>query len=481
MNTASGTQYPGLEPWMRAFRETMSAFQSQGAPAAAGFSGMSGMHGMTGMPDLSALFGQSAWSPGQNWGAGAPWAGTAPWVALAQMPSMMPGAMAGSAPGVGGMFSGMFDQLSTLAQGQWQQLAAQFATPATQTGAGIEQWRQLLEAMAPAMAAAAQTPAPLADVEKSWREALSTPQVGPMREHVERWQQAMLAQLDYQQAARAFSELLGKILSQAQRLFEQRLAARAQESSGEPLPSMRALFDEWIEAGEQAWAEHAGSDEFVAALGAYTNAQLRVRAAMADQINRLAESLGLPTRQEVEADHRRIAELQRELRRLRAQVEALHGADRPQRNPVSAASAKPASAEASPAVVPLHGAAAEVAPAATTDVSAAPAKKPRRAAATAAPVRKARTGKALKTAASAKAEKPEKATTPKPEKPRAKAATRAATKAVTKAATKARAARTGPASAASGNVLPIVSLPRAIGVAAPARKTEAAPRRRASK
>lgn len=477
MNTASGTQYPGLESWMRAFCDAMPGFQPPGAPAAAGFPGMSGM------PDLSALFGSPAGPAAQPWGSAGSWASHAPWAALAQMPGMMPGAMAGSAPGVGGVFSGMFDQLSALAQGQWQQLAAQFSAPAAQAGDGISQWRQLLAAMAPAVAAAAQAPAPLAEVEKGWREALSTPQVGPMREHVERWQQAMLAQLDYQQAARAFSELLGRILTRAQGLFEQRLAARAQGNTDAAAPSMRALFDEWIEAGEQAWAEQAGSDEFVAALGAYTNAQLRVRATMADQINRLAEALGLPTRQEVEADHRRLAELQRELRRLRAQVESLSGTGRPQPQRAPEAKTYAAPLEESPTVTPPPKEAAKRASPAAEDVSGTLGEKPRRAAATVAPARKAKTVKAPKTAASDKSKKPEKtekAAGSRPEKSRVKAVAKATTKAASKAANPGRAAGTGSTAPASTSILPIVSIPRAIGGAAPAQKAETPPRKRAS-
>ena len=72
----------------------------------------------------------------------------------------------------------------------------------------------------------------------------------------------MLAQLDYQDAAREFSAQLGETMRLAQTRLQERLAARAEKN--EPVTSARALFDEWVEAGEQAWAERAGSDAFVA-------------------------------------------------------------------------------------------------------------------------------------------------------------------------------------------------------------------------
>lgn len=400
MTTASGAQGFGFDAWIQPFREAMAAFQSTAWPGAGAMPG-------------AAWPGMGAW-PGQ---------------AMGQMPGMANAAMGGFAPGMfapgmAGPFAAMLEQLSTLAQGQWQQLAGQFAG-----GDAPSQWRRLLETMAPA-AGAFDLSALRGFDAGALRDALSTPAIGPMREHVERWQKAMLAQLDYQEAAQAFSAQLGEIMKLALSYFERRLAARSEP--GQPPASMRALFDEWIEAGEQAWAERAGSDAFAAALGRYTNAQLRVRAAMADELNRMAESLGLPTRGEVDADHRRIAMLERQLRRVRAELDALRRDPAPaQAAPVAAPKARAASA-----VVPIRP---DVAVA--LDAAPAPAAKPRRAKA----AKKSRTEKRAPRAG-------------KPEK-------RKKTERL----------------AASATVLPIVAAPRAIGTAASEPARDAAPRRRVGK
>lgn len=397
------TQGSGFDAWLRPFQEAMSAFQGATAPG-----------------PFPGGFGANPWSSAGAWFGGQPAA-------------MNPGWAQGFGAGpTGGPFMSFFEQLSGLAQAQWQQLAAQATTGAMPEVDALGNWRALVESVGAKMAAAAGPfelgPMPSLDT-STLRDALATPPVGPMREHIERWQHAMLAQLDYQEAARGFSAQLGETMKLAQTHLRERLAARAQKN--EPITSSRMLFDEWVEAGEQAWAERASGDEFVAALGRFTNAEMKVRAAMADQVNRVAESLGLPTRGEVNADHRRIAQLERETRRLRRELDALKGADAvmqaPPKTTVAEEAAKPQSKEtASPQPVaarPARRAASKVAAKSASSRSAVSS-----------PVARKTTGRAAKPA-------------------RGKTA---------------------------GTVLPVVTAPRALGAAA-GKGNQAAARRRAEK
>lgn len=422
MTTATTGQDFGLEAWMQPFREAMTAFQgsafSGGFPGAFPGSFPGAFPGMGGAAPFSNMAG---WFGGQ---------------AAPTMPGWPQGAGAGPAAGA---FTRFLQQLSELAQAQWQQLALQAGTGIDSESGALANWRALVESVGAKLASAAGPfelgPLPALDT-SALREALSTPAVGPMREHIERWQGAMLAQLDYQEAAREFSAQLGETMRLAQAHLRERLAERA--AKNEPLTTSRALFDEWVEAGEQAWAERAGSDAFVAALGRFTNAEMKVRAAKADQINRLAESLGLPTRGEVDADHRRIAQLERELRRLRSEVASLRDA---------AAAAPAVQPEAAPRTA-VKKPQAQARPAATPapDVAAkAPAAKTPRA--------------RVKAARSSPARAPAKASSNAPMKPPPAAARR---------------------SKASVSMLPLVDAPRALGTRG--RKVdEAAQRRRAGK
>lgn len=325
MDTRGGAPDLGFDAWSRSFREAMAAFTSS-ASAGAGV-----MPGLAGWPHVNT------------------WPGAGVMSGMGTIPGLGAG-LSGPFPGhtAAGPFAAMLEQLSAAAQTQWQQLASRVAAGSGAADDALSAWHGMLTSMAPA--AGSELPTMPAMDTRALRELLSTPQVGPMREHLERWQQAMLAQLDYQEASRTFSAQLGDIAKLTLARFSERVAARAEP--GKQIASMRELFDEWIEAGEAVWAERANDDAFVAALGQYTNAQMRVRAAQADQINRMAQSLGLPTRSEVDSDHRRIAQLERDLRRVQRELETLREADTARAQPESTKPKTARSAAGADAVKP---------------------------------------------------------------------------------------------------------------------------------
>lgn len=146
----------------------------------------------------------------------------------------------------------------------------------------------------------------------SW---LGLPAFGFAREHQERWQRLAQAHLDYQQRLGAWNGLMGRAGQAALEAFEALLEARARD--GRMPDTARGLFDLWIDAAEQAWADIALSPEFREVHGALVDAQMRLRAALQRETEQVAAQLGMPTRTEVDAAHRKITELQRELRRLR--------------------------------------------------------------------------------------------------------------------------------------------------------------------
>jgi class III poly(R)-hydroxyalkanoic acid synthase PhaE subunit len=150
---------------------------------------------------------------------------------------------------------------------------------------------------------------------------MGLPTFGFMREHQQRWQQLALAQLEHQDRSRAFAELMGEAAQRAFAKFEEKLAGRSEP--GKQIESTRALFDVWIDAAEEAYAEIALSERFREAYGALVDAQMRLRAGVQREIEQLGQLLGTPTRSEVDAAHRKIVQLERELRRMRDAVDAL--------------------------------------------------------------------------------------------------------------------------------------------------------------
>ncbi|GGK04518.1 class III poly(R)-hydroxyalkanoic acid synthase subunit PhaE [Luteimonas terricola] len=186
----------------------------------------------------------------------------------------------------------------------------------------------------------------------SW---LRMPAFGSGREQQER-QQALAAHVaEYQQASNAHAALMLKAQQEAFVIFENRLVDH--EEPGRQLQSARALFDLWIDAAEEAYAEIALSPEFREVYGNLVNAQMRVRAGVQRMVEDACTQLGMPTRTELDGAHRKLAQLEREVRRLRDAIAGGSGggaraAGAPQRRPAPAPAPAAEPASTAEAVVP---------------------------------------------------------------------------------------------------------------------------------
>lgn len=222
---------------------------------------------------------------------------------------------------------------------QMQQVAAQFAGQDHSASDVARAWKQALGATGanpfPEMLRAmrGQGPAGLdqwVEDARPWLDAvrgegmawLRMPAFGAGREHQERLQQLAAALVEYDESNSAYTALMLKASQRAFALFEDKLAAKA--DSDERIESARALFDLWIDAAEESYAEIALSQEFRRAYGHLVDATMRVRAGLQREVEQACTTLGMPTRTEIDAAHRKIVELERSLRRLRDAVE--HGA-----------------------------------------------------------------------------------------------------------------------------------------------------------
>jgi len=232
---------------------------------------------------------------------------------------------------------GRFNQQASQWFGQMQQVAAQFAGQDSNPADVSQAWRR-------AMGAHADNPFP--DLFKAmrgqgahglddWLEQVKPyldsfqqnfqqqsrqwqhlPAFGQYREHQERWQALQLAQQDYQQQSEAFNALLAKCAQRAFDVFEDKLTAH--DGPGRQITSARGLFDLWIDSAEEAYAGIALSPEFREIYGALGNAQMRLRAAIQLEVEHMTGLFGMPTRTEIDSAHRKIAELERALRRAAA-------------------------------------------------------------------------------------------------------------------------------------------------------------------
>lgn len=241
--------------------------------------------------------------------------------------------------------------------GRMQQVAAQFAGQDSNAADVARAWKQ-------AMGAVGENPFPemfrsmrgqgqqgleqwIEDASpylQAWRREnaswLGMPAFGFAREHQERWQRLAQAQLDYQERNSAYNALMLKASQRAYELFEDKLLER--EEPGRQLTSARALFDLWIDAAEEAYAEIALSPEFRQVYGELVNAQMRLRNGIQKEIEQVNATLGMPTRTEMDGAHRKIAELERAVSRLRNSVAAQASAAPPVKKAAPTAAEKPA-------------------------------------------------------------------------------------------------------------------------------------------
>jgi len=193
------------------------------------------------------------------------------------------------------------------------------------SGQGAQGFEQLSQSFAPFLAQAKQEG-------MSW---LQAPAFGYAREHQEHYQKMLTAFAEYQEALKAHNALMLQSSQRSFAIFEDKLAERGEP--GRQIDSMRGLYDLWVDAAEQAYAETALSDEFRKVYGDVVNAQTRVRSQIQQEVERIGTDLGMPTRSELNSVHKRLHEMRRashacncadlaiEVEHLRKEVNKLRG------------------------------------------------------------------------------------------------------------------------------------------------------------
>ena len=153
------------------------------------------------------------------------------------------------------------------------------------------------------------------------RGALGSAPLGLMREHQERWQAFAKAQIDLQAVMERYNTLMQKVQREGMARFEAKL--RAHSEPGKQLASARALFDLWIDASEEAFAQIALGPEYRHVYGELVNAQMRLRQCGMAIVEEQLKALGLPSRTELDSNHKRTHELSREVRALKQRIAEL--------------------------------------------------------------------------------------------------------------------------------------------------------------
>jgi class III poly(R)-hydroxyalkanoic acid synthase PhaE subunit len=176
---------------------------------------------------------------------------------------------------------------------------------------------------------------------------LSVPGVGYTRESQEQYQRLSRLLLDYQQALRDYNVGMSKVGLKSVDVFREKVEAAA-EASG-PVNSLRELFNLWVDACEDVYAEYVMSDEYSELYGALVNALMTLKHQGGLLVDEYLESMNMPTRREVTTLHHRLQETRREIHALRNDIEALNGSSKANTKPaVKPAAAKPKTQKSTP-------------------------------------------------------------------------------------------------------------------------------------
>jgi class III poly(R)-hydroxyalkanoic acid synthase PhaE subunit len=219
------------------------------------------------------------------------------------------------------------------APGIWQQpmvmqpFLAAFNQPFAQTVSGIDsasafgfdhQWQSWLQAMQRAgLTGMGGGMGGISGMGNMGNMSGSLPAFGITRE-MQLDQQALTAAInEYLQINARYQTLLQQVNTKGIARLQEVLAQRVEP--GKQIESMKALYDLWVDAMEDAYSEMALSDEFRDAFGAMANAQMKVRKLQQQQTEQMCRELGIPTRSEVDSLGQRIQQLRREWQERRHQ------------------------------------------------------------------------------------------------------------------------------------------------------------------
>lgn len=182
-------------------------------------------------------------------------------------------------------------------------------SPFAQAFAGIDnaaahgfaqQWQSWLQAMQPRSG--------------EWNTGFGgdSPAFGYTRERQMQQQALLEAMGEYVEASNRYNTLILRANADGFERLREKLAERT--DPGRQIDSLKALYDLWVDAAEEAYAQIALSDEFRDAYGAMVNRQMHVRQLQQRQTEAWCRELGMPTRSEVDSLGRRVQELRREVR-----------------------------------------------------------------------------------------------------------------------------------------------------------------------
>lgn len=158
------------------------------------------------------------------------------------------------------------------------------------------------------------------------------PPIGLAREQTEAWREWAEAHAEARRLERELQAVLIQVQLDALALLQKQVDDRAADR---PIENFRALYDMWVDCGEQVYGKLAHSEAYAKLQAQLGNASMRVRARQQTVLEHGLKQFDLPTRSEINSLHRQV-------RDLKLQLEALQSRAKPrtQRRPKRKAAKK---------------------------------------------------------------------------------------------------------------------------------------------
>jgi class III poly(R)-hydroxyalkanoic acid synthase PhaE subunit len=166
------------------------------------------------------------------------------------------------------------------------------------------------------------------------------PFLGLAREQAQAWRELSAAQAECRRLGQELSTVLSRVQSDVLALLEQRV--REREQAGKPIADFRALYDLWVECGEQVYSQVAHSEAYSRLQAELGNATMRLRSRQQAVIEHALKQFDLPTRAELNTVHLQLRELRSTLAAMKnpARSEARTQKKPPSRTPKPAAKSR---------------------------------------------------------------------------------------------------------------------------------------------
>lgn len=149
---------------------------------------------------------------------------------------------------------------------------------------------------------------------------LSIPGFGYTREAQGQYQHLGRLIGDYLEALGQYQFAFVRLGRRSIQHFRAKLDKRALDA---PVDSLRKLYDLWVDACEEVYAEYASSEEYARLFARLVNALAAVKRQSSVLLDDMLESMNLPTRREMDTVHRRMHEARRDNHALRADLASI--------------------------------------------------------------------------------------------------------------------------------------------------------------